>query len=205
MDIQLNFIDNSNDQNNSQIVIFGKNVGTGAEEAHVAWTVIQNCGLGENHPFTYPEATHVAAGDSYGNYSPKMSAQPGQQLAMTRTASGDSLALAGPANNPTQIEIANHLQQGAISANIYKAGRLYATKSSVAPGQMAAFEFKPAIWIGAVSQIVQGEIMNSAIVEEVNTELSLLGIASADIVMTGGGPGQSSKPFQFTLENVIMA
>jgi hypothetical protein len=47
-------------------------------------------------------------------------------------------------------------------------------------------------------------VMNSAIMSCVNTELSLLGIASADIVLTGGGPGRDSSPFQFSLENVVM-
>jgi hypothetical protein len=35
--------------------------------------------------------------------------------------------------------------------------------------------------------------------------LSLLGIASADIVMTGGGPGSNAMPFAFSLQNVIYA
>jgi hypothetical protein len=47
--------------------------------------------------------------------------------------------------------------------------------------------------------------MNSAILSMVNAELSLLGIASADIVMTGGGPGPTSTPFQFNLANIVMA
>ncbi|MBT9441299.1 MAG: hypothetical protein IV087_05435 [Acidovorax sp.] len=46
--------------------------------------------------------------------------------------------------------------------------------------------------------------MNSAIISNINTELSLLGIASADIVMTGGGPGANSTPFAFNLENIVM-
>jgi hypothetical protein len=70
---------------------------------------------------------------------------------------------------------------------------------------MAAFQFQPTIWIGAVSQVTQGQVMNSAIVDQVNTELSLLGLASADIVMTGGGPGKSSQPFSFSLQNVVWA
>ncbi len=46
--------------------------------------------------------------------------------------------------------------------------------------------------------------MNSAIVSEINTELSLLGIASADIIMTGGGAaGQGAQPFVFNLENIV--
>jgi hypothetical protein len=40
---------------------------------------------------------------------------------------------------------------------------------------------------------------------QINTEISLLGISSADIVMTGGGPGSSSTPFTFSLQNVQMA
>jgi hypothetical protein len=39
----------------------------------------------------------------------------------------------------------------------------------------------------------------------VNTEISLEGIASADIVMTGGGSGSSAQPFVFSLQNVVTA
>ena len=53
--------------------------------------------------------------------------------------------------------------------------------------------------------MVEGQPLNAAIVSSVNTEISLLGIASADIVMTGGGAGPGAKPFVFTLQNVVMA
>ena len=85
--------------------------------------------------------------------------------------------------------MANNLQAGAINAMIYKAGNLFATRTNIAPGQLAAFEFKPTIWIGIVSQVMRGQIMNEAIMSSIDTEISLLGLASADIVMTGGGPG----------------
>ena len=49
-----------------------------------------------------------------------------------------------------------------------------------------------AIWIGVVSQIEQGQVMNSAILSDINTEISLLGISRADIVMRGGGAGAVS-------------
>ncbi len=205
MDIQLNFINKSNDANNSEIVIFQKNVAGGYNEIAVAWQVIQNCGVNDNHPFVYPQTMQVAASDSYGNYTPRLDAQPGQEFAVTLTSSGDVLALTGTATYPEEVQVLNGLSQGAINANIYKNGALLATKTSVAPQQMAAFQFNPTIWIGAVSQIDQGQVMDSAIVQAVNTELSLLGIASADIVMRGGGPGKNSTAFSFTLENVVMA
>ena len=205
VDIQLNFINNSNDTNNSSVVIFQKNVASDFDELAVAWQVIQNCGQSDNHPFVYPMTMHVAAGDSWGNYTPQMVAQSGQMFQMTKTASGDVLSVAGMGTSPMEVQVLNALPQGSISANIYKAGRLLATKTSLAPQQKAVFQFHPTLWIGIVSEVSQGDVLNSAILSNVNTELSLLGIASADIVMTGGGPGQESTPFQFTLQNIRMA
>jgi hypothetical protein len=102
------------------------------------------------------------------------------------------------------VQVLNALPKGAINVGCYKDGKLLALKTSIAPQQKAVFEFKPTLWIGVVSQIEQGQVMNSAILSHINTEISLLGIASADIVMTGGGPGSNSTPFAFNLENVVM-
>lgn len=205
MDIQLNFINASNDANNSSVVIFQKNVATDFDELAVAWQVIRNCGQGDNHPFSFPMAMAVGASDSYGNYTPRLPASNGQMFAMNLTPSGDRLQNYGASTSPTEVQVLNNLQMGAINASIYKDNKLLATKTSIAPQQKAVFQFKPTIWIGVASQVVQGQVMNSAIISSINTELSLLGIASADIVMTGGGPGPSSTPFQFTFDNVVMA
>jgi hypothetical protein len=205
MDVKLNLINNSNDANNSQVVICQKNVATNFDELAVAWTVIQNCGRGDNHPFNYPMTMTVGASDSWGNYMPQLDAENGQLFQVTLNASGDMLSYAGQSTSSREVEVLNNLAKGAISAGIYKDRRLLAIKTNIAPGQRAVFEFRPTIWIGVASQVVQGEIMNSAIISNINTELSLLGIASADIVMTGGGSGANSVPFTFNLENIVMA
>ena len=205
MDIQLNFIDNSNDANNSDIVFFQKNVATTFDELAVAWKVIKNCGRGCNHPFAFPMEMWVSAADSYGNYTPRLRAENGQLFHVTLTSSGNELSYKGPAPTAREVQVQNDLDIGAIAANIYKDGKLLATKTSIAPAQKAVFEFKPTLWVGVVSQVEEGAIMNSAIISSINTELSLLGVASADIVLTGGGPGENSMPFQFTLENVVIA
>lgn len=205
MAIKLNFINQSNDLNNSQIVIFQKNVATDFDELAVAWKVIQYCGQGDNHPFTFPMGLSVGASDSYGNYTPQLKARNGELFKMALTASGDQLVAAGPGTSPKEVQLLNALPKGAINASCYKDGKLLATKTSIAPQQKAVFQFKPTIWIGVVSQVEEGEVMNSAIISSVNTEISLLGIASADIVMTGGGPGPNSQPFAFNLDNITMA
>jgi hypothetical protein len=205
MDIKLNFINRSNDLNNSQIVIFQKNVATEFDELAVAWKVIQNCGSGDNHPFVFPMTMKVGASDSYGNYMQQWDAQNGQMFMVELTEAGDQLMPAGPSSSSKQVQVLNSLPKGAINASIYKDGNLLAIKTSIAPRQKAAFEFKPTLWIGAASQIVQGQVMNSAIISNINTELSLLGIASADIVMTGGGPGANATPLVFSLDNILRA
>lgn len=205
MDIQLNFINNSNDTNNSEIVIFQKNVATGVGELAIAWQVIRNCGQGDNHPLVFPMAMAVSAGDADGNRSPQTAAQVGQLYSMMLAPSGHQLTLAGPATDSAELHVLNGLDRGAISAGIYKSGKLLALKTGVAPGQKAVFQFKPTIWIGVASQVAEGEVMDSAIISNINTELSLLGIASADIVMNGGGAGENATPFEFRFQNVVMA
>lgn len=205
MDIHLNFINNSNDTNNSEIVIFQKNAATNFDELAVAWQVIRYCGRGDNHPFIYPMSTYVCASDSYGNYTHQIPAQNGQMFQMSLTNSGDILSYARPASSSDEIEILNNLSKGVINGNVYKDGKLLATKTNIAPQQKAVFAFKPTIWIGVASQVVQGSIINSAVMSDIDTELSLFGVASADIVMTGGGSGRDAEPFRFTLTNVQMA
>jgi len=203
--IHLEFINRSNDANNSTIVIFGKNSGTALSEVSVAWKVIKNCGQGFSHPFSYTSDIQVGIGDSWGNYSPQVDAQLGQSHRAYLNESGTAFAPYNEAASLEEVEIVNQLPMGAIEAQVYRDGRLFATKTGIAPGQKAAFQFKPTIWIGVVSQIEEGQVMNSAILSDINTELSLLGIASANIIMTGGGPGPSSTPFQFHLENIQFA
>lgn len=203
--IKLNFINQSNDALNSQVVVFQKNKVTAYGETAVAWKVITNCARGSNHPFEYPAAFYVAVGDSWGNFTPQQKAKPGDVFRVINTTSGVQLVPNGNEANDTEIDIQNDLAKGAINAFIYKGGRKLAGLTNVVPGQMASFAFNPTIWIGVFSQVTEGQVMNAAMLSQVNTEISLSGISSADIIMTGGGVGPSAQPFTFTLTNVVMA
>jgi hypothetical protein len=113
VDIQLNFINESNDTNNSQVVIFQAAAGGGVDDLPVACQVINDCRPGHRHPL----ALHSA--------------------------------------------------------------------------------HRPTIWIAALPQPKPGEL--SGVDPAAATRLSLAGLASADIVMTGGG----AQPFAFTLANAV--
>ena len=201
--INLNLINRSQDINNTEYVIFQKNVAENFGELAVAWRVVQNLGIGDNHPFVYPLEFKVSAGDSFGNFTPQLQAFDGQAYDMVRTTSGDVLQLSSvPASAITEVEVRNNLPSSGISANIFRDGKKLATKTNISPGQKAVFEFKPRIFIGAVSEVTEGEILDAAILQQINTEIDLLGIQSADIVITGGGGGPNATPFEFTLQNV---
>lgn len=200
LNIKLNFINESNDVNNSSVVIFQKNASIDFGELAVAWKVIKNCGRGWNHPFDYPSGFSVGVRDAYGNFSDLKEATFGQKWEAIRSTAGDEINLSqDEVSNSKEVEIQNSLPQGSIDAGIYKDGRLLMTSTNVCPNQRAVFNFKPTIWIGVVSQIDEGELMNSAVISNINTEISLLGITEADIIMTGGGSGPSATAFQFEL------
>ncbi len=203
-DVKLNFINESNDQNNSEVVFFQKNVATDFDDIAVAWKVIKNCATGWHHNFELPMEMKVSAADSWGNeiISP-IPAYKGQIFHVYKDASGDQLAYFGPSASRTEVHLRNDLFNGSITANIYKGGKLLAAKTSVSPEQKAVFQFKPTLWVGVVSQIQEGQKMNSVIISDINTELGILGVASADIVMTGGGVGPNATDFQFALENIV--
>lgn len=201
--INLRLVNASADCNNSSIVLFQKNIVSSVQESAIAWLVIERCGIGWKHSFTYDYGLQVSASDSWGNSVGPKDSDNGALWKVVQDCSGDQLQLAGAASVPTEVQIQNGLARGAISTNIYRSGTLLASKTGVAPGQFGGFQFNPILYVGVVSQVEQGKVMDSAIVSSVNTALSLSGLASADIVMTGGGPGKNSLPFTFTLQNKV--
>ena len=202
--VKLNFINRSNDQNNSSVIIFQKNQSTDFGETAVVWKVIKNCASGWNHSFEFHLQLEVSAKDSWGNViGTRLPAEYGKSYHVSKDCSGDNLALSGYASSSNLIEVRNDFNSGAINAEVYRSGKLLAQKLGICPAQKAVFEFKPTICIGVASQIEEGNMINSAIIEDINTEISLLGVKSADIVMRGGGFGETSKPYEFRLENIV--
>lgn len=201
--IKLNFINKSNDSDNNNVVIFQQNVADNFRENAIAWKVIENSGRLDNHPFTFSMGYEISASDSYGNFTPMFYTYEGSVYEMVKDSAGNVLrATSNPAPNLSQIEIKNGLSSGIINANCYRNNRLIATKTNLKPGDKAVFEFYPRLFIGVVPEIEEGDVLDSATISQINSQINLFGITSADIVMTGGGPGNNSTPFNFSLENI---
>lgn len=204
MDIKLRFVNLSKDGNKSEVVLYQRNLLSNLGSLAVAWKVIRYCGRDCYHPFVYPTGYEVSVADEHGNFSPRMKAENGQLLKLISAPTGARRLLrAGSASASNELDVLNGMDQGAVNVCVFRDGRLVDIKTTVTPGQKAVFQYQPALWIGAVSQVVQGEAINSAVMSSITTELSLIGIASADIVMSGGGPGEGSTPYEFNLENIV--
>lgn len=197
--IRLNFINQSSDAGHSSIVIFQKNVATAPGETAVAWKLIPTS-MGDTHSFTVPAELQVSATDSNGNSTPLVTGSG--QYSLVDTASGPVLQYTGAATGDAEVEVVNALAKYPIDARVYRDGELLAMITGIGPHGSALFRFNPTLWIGVVSEVVQGQVLNSEILSHVNSEISLLGILQADIIMSGGGPGTGAQPYEFTLKNI---
>ena len=144
--IKLNFINKSDDPNNSDIIIFQKNEANDFEGIVVAWKVIRNCAVGWHHRFELPNEINIGASDSWGNeLDSPIPAEEGQQFRVYADAAGNHIEYEGQGSSTEKVLFRSDLSKGSIYANIYKAGKLLARSTGISPAQTSAFRFKPTI------------------------------------------------------------
>lgn len=204
MDIQLRFVNKSLDGHQSEVLIFQKNLFPEMATLAMAWKVIRFCGYECYHPFSYPMDLEISVTDEHGNFTPRMAAKSGESLRLESLVQGGRwLRRAGKSATTTDLSVINAMGQGSVNVCAYRGGRLVGMHTAVAPGQHVVFRYQPVLWIGVASQVVQGSALDSAVVNSVNTELSLQGLVRADVVMSGGGSGEGAIPYEFSLENIV--
>ncbi|MES2938239.1 MAG: hypothetical protein V4864_11190 [Pseudomonadota bacterium] len=194
-DVAIELINQSTDCNNSQIVIFQKNVLGGIDELPVAWKVL-DCPSNHRCRFTYPAALTVSANDEAGNATAPQPCSPGQLFTMRRLGAGSVLVPAGQASAPGKIEIAHEHDEAPIGVRFYRGGSLMASRQTIMPRTRATFLFKPALWIGVVPQATEGSVyrdMPAGI-----TILSMEFMRSVVIHMTGSC-ANPAQPVQFAM------
>ena len=187
----------------TDVVIFQKNKTWQKQPNIVPWKVIKHCSAHQYHPIEYTDELKVSIGDSWGNFSFPQVVEPQTHYEVMKLPIGRQFRKANQQFRDVRgLTIKNNLHRGAISVNVYRNGRLVAQDPVVIPGQQSFFAFEPILYIGAVSDIQEGIVHHSAVMRNVNTQLSLLGVRSADIVMRDSDPRQPSlQPFSFSLEN----
>ncbi len=199
---QINIINNTVDNDALNLAIYQKydslNSGMeGVEERSViAWKVIKIVDINTSHSFTISTEMHVTVEDENGNVSDPQATEGGVKWNAVSVSAGTMLVNdIASGSNASEIQIYNGLDEGAINASIYKDNKLLATQMNIAPQQSTAFAFEPTIWVGVVPQAVEGEIIDPLVLSTITTEISLLGITNANLILTGG----SGNPYLFSL------
>lgn len=205
MQVQLKLVNHTDDVGGTDVVIFQRNLAAPFDAPAVAWRVVSDFAPGETYAFTYSTAVAVAASDSRGEPIPALPAEPGQLFSVHTSPGGDVLHCTDAAEDERAIELRNGLAQAATDALVYRDDKVVAMNRAIPPGQTARFMFQPALWIGIARMIQTGRVIDDIIMDSINTQLSLLDIKSADIIMSGGGGGGGSPatPYRFEFDNVV--
>lgn len=191
MDIEITFINNSEDMNNSSVVIFQKNVAESFGEIAVAWKVIKNCGRNWDHKFTYPMSSDISASNTpirlQAEYNATYKAidENGRTLLTKNTRVG---------GNEKNYILENDLPFEVVDADVYKDGKLIAKVPQVAPQQKAVIEIpEMLLYIATVNfNIDEGNILPADFVTSKNhTALNLEGYTNAVIEHTTNESGHS--------------
>lgn len=198
MNIELKVVNRSESAHQTNILLFQRNLASNMDERPIAWKVIRYCGRDCYHPVTYSTDYQVSINDEFGNYSPKLPITSGHAVSVSTSFGGRRLVARGSSAHSSEFEVYNDLLRGAVDVNIYSAQLLVARRTCVIPGQKATFSFKPQIWIGVASEVEQSSCLRAAVLQGANAHFSLVGVRSAELVITGGG----GSAFSFAMKNI---
>lgn len=201
MHIALNLINQSSAITPPAICIVHKDLLADCPPPLTVWTVVRRCAPGWCRPLRLSQVAEVSLGDAYGNFSRRRPAPAGSVFAVTGQHDGPRLAATGQRGRPDQVVVRNELPDGAVDVHLFNDRRLLGSRRWLAPGQAAVFHVAPVLWIGALGdgeRVAESQSLPRALQARLDTRLDLHGVASADIVMHGGG----TDTLRFSLQHV---
>lgn len=165
----------------------------------IAWKVIDRIGRESSCQFDFPTLTEVCAAWNNGECKTnKLPINIGDNYSVVGDDTGIVLTKDGSACNTRSIDVCNniHVKNG-VSVQLYKEGRLLATKKTVGYDQKATFVLHPKLYWGVASEIEEGQELSSAVLNSHSFfELNLEGVSEVKL----GLYGNSEDGYQFKVE-----
>jgi PKD repeat protein len=196
----ITFINESGNPNPQTVFVFARNAASPSGELtdEIAWRVMSDIGTGSSSVLIYPRTFTVRASDAWGNFTPPLAAEIGRQYQVIADASGTELIPNESASQPNAIEVVSMLATGAIDVALYKNDKAFMQKTSVSPGQKATFILEPKLYWGIASDIEEGQVIGSAVLQtDVFFEQDLEGVTQATVTLTG----DATDGYQFEVES----
>ncbi|WP_426197362.1 hypothetical protein [Massilia sp. DWR3-1-1] len=167
----------------SQVVLFKKNSAAGADDAVLAWKVIRIC-AGQHARVVLPFSQQIGVFDPCGAHAGLHDAFAGDMFDVAAGAGTPLLARSVVAAGPNMVGVRNATAAGLLEVVLYKDGRPLCRCGAVAPATTAVFEVLPYLHVAVCPGITEGAIVDAHAVAGA-TRISLLGLKSADLVLTG--------------------
>jgi hypothetical protein len=184
---EIKFVNKSSDEDNSSVLVFMKPTESTFAAQSTAWQVIKNIGYNCWHKFTYTlDTSIVVTWDNGKSGTENLPTTNGKNYALKQTKGGYSLEESGSGNSPNEFDVLNRISTPhGISVTAYKDGNPLLTKKIVAKGEKAEFVVHPKLYFGLSSEYQVGDIVSSAVMSEDFKEISLEGLKSLTVTMTG--------------------
>lgn len=201
-DVKITYVNNSMNPDKPTIFVFAKNgiLTFDPLEHGIAWKTLPNIGEELSTCLVYPTECYIQAMWGTSNKTQMLSASIGKRYAVEKDSTGIDLTEAGPASQPTAIEMSSLVNvEGGIRAQLVKDGSVLMEKKIVAYGQKATFILHPKLYWGIASEIQEGQSISSAVL---NTdqffEQDIEGVNSAVVTLTGN----PNEGYKFVVENI---
>jgi len=199
--VKITYVNESANQDLPKIFLFLKNeIPTfDALRDGVAWRVIEDVGRGSSCQFNYPIETSVRASWNNGTCrTALLESSIGRRYCVTEDDTGIVITADGDAGNTRSIDVVNNIRvSGGVSADLYKDGKLMMRKNVVAYGQKATFVLHPKLYVGLASEIQEGELLSSAVLDSDHFhELDLEGLTEMKFALTGN----AKDGYQFVIK-----
>lgn len=189
-DIKITYINESMNKDLPTIFIFTKNETPSfdALKDGIAWRTIPNIGRGSSSSFNFPILTEVGTTWEDGtNKTQVLPSDIGKRYLLSKNDIGIVLTGNGNASDTKSIEVNNDANiPGVVSAGLYKDNKLMMTENIVGHGQKATFVLKPKLYWGIASEIEEGQLLSSAVLETDGFfEHDLDGVSEVTISLNG--------------------
>jgi hypothetical protein len=201
-DVHITYVNNSMNPDHPTIFVFAKNLAPTFDTLKdgVAWRVMPEIGKGSSSSFVFPVATTVQAAWGDGNKTAQLNAVIGKRYTVEEDNTGIVLIENGNASQSNAIEVSSLVQvEGGISAQICKDGKPLLTENIVAYDQKATFILHPKLYWGIASEIQEGQLISSAVLNTDDFfEQDIEGVTRTTVTLVGN----PREGYNFVLNNI---
>ncbi|MDF2700885.1 MAG: hypothetical protein K0Q49_2448 [Haloplasmataceae bacterium] len=200
--VKITYVNRSMNKDLPKVFIFTKNEVPNFDSLKdgVAWKVIPNIGRESSCQFIFPIETEVCASWDNGTCTTKkLISEIGDKYTIEQDDTGIIIAKDGNASDIKSIDVVNNLHiDNGIAVQLYKDGRMMMTKNIVGYDQKATFVLHPKLYWGIASEIQEGDMISSAVLNsESFFEQDLEGVSN----VTMGLYGNAKDGYQFKVES----